>query len=631
MTGFRLRAVVSASLLAMAFHGSANAQTASPEEGTAETAPPSGGDIVVTAQRRAERLEDVPIAVAAVSTERIETMGIISAKDVQLLAPGLNFETSYGYAQPYIRGIGSQSPTPGIEASTAIYIDGIYQPHAAGSLTDIFDMAGVQILRGAQGTLYGRNASGGAILYSYAEPVLGKSSLKMTAEYGNRDHALISAVANAPLSDTIAIRLAGQITHYGGYLRNIVDGRDWGGRTSYNVRGKVKWEVTPDLTADLTVEQFHSDDANATQAVRGPKEYCLACNLPIPGADLNPTEGYFDIATNSHQSSWDYDFFRASLKLTYAVDDFTINSQSYYFNNRARVFSNQGNAATFSFFDYDPDQGGKVYGQDLSLVTSFGGAFDFMVGGSYSHADDYNHTTFNGLAFGGLTDLRTENFVPTTSTAGFAELYVRPIDRVTITLGGRYTHDNRKLRGVRSPSALLAYDPGADPEFRQETSSNIFTGRAVVNLDLDDFHVYGGWTSGYKAGGFSTVALRPTTIITPERIDNYESGIKYVSPGRDFRANLALFYYKYRNAQVTITDLSAGGDLPPAEWPRDYDSLDHERDIECRARSTSRKRSSASCVKLRLCWRRERARLKPVAGSRSASRPIIGGARSMAA
>lgn len=526
--------------------------------------PSTGGDItvadiVVTAQRRSERLEEVPIAVAAISPMQISTLGIVTAKDIQLAAPGLNFQSSYGYAQPYIRGIGTQSPNPGIESSTAIYIDGIYQPHASGAIVDLFDMGGVQVLRGAQGTLYGRNASGGAILYAYAEPVIDEQSFKVDAEYGSRDHVQGSIVANLPLAPNAALRLGAQYVKYGNFINNVVDGRGFGGRKAYNLRGKLKWEASDDLTVDLTAEHVDSNDRDTAQAVRAPAAYCAACNIPIPGADLNPTSGFYDVGVNSHQSARYYTFTRVSAKISYSGEKFDINSLSYWFKDRIYLFSDQGGSTTFSLFDYDPDQGGKIFGEEFQVVTKMGGLVDFMVGVSYQNQDDFNSVVFNGLAFGGLTDLRTDNFIRTKSLAGFGEAYIRPTDRLKFTLGGRYTHDERKLDALRAPSTMLAYDPGGNPRFSQKTSSNVFTARVVADYDLDDFHAYAGWTTGYKAGGFNVIAIVPTNAIEPEKISNFEGGLKYVAPSRKFRSNLAIFYYKYRNAQVQVTNLSAGG------------------------------------------------------------------------
>ena len=149
----------------------ASAQTdSSAPADAAPTAVPAEGDIIVTAQRRAQNLRDVPISITAISPATVENLNMRTIDKIATVTPGLVLDTGYGQPQTYIRGIGSQIPTPGLESPVAVYVNGAYTPRGYGTLFDLLDLAAVQVLKGPQGTLYGHNASGGTILLTTNDP-----------------------------------------------------------------------------------------------------------------------------------------------------------------------------------------------------------------------------------------------------------------------------------------------------------------------------------------------------------------------------------------------------------------------------------------------------------------------------
>jgi iron complex outermembrane receptor protein len=150
--------------------------------------------------------------------------------------------------------------------------------------------------------------------------------------------------------------------------------------------------------------------------------------------------------------------------------------------------------------------------------------------------------------------------VSTKSIAGYGELYWKPISRLTLTLGGRYTHDTRQLDGTANLAANLALaPPGSATTFSLPVSFNKFTPRIVVAYDLDSVNLYASWNKGYKAGGFTTPAFSAPAIVKPENVDSYELGAKFVSDDRRLRANVATFYYLFKDIQVSIVDIASGG------------------------------------------------------------------------
>ncbi|MDB5970043.1 MAG: hypothetical protein JWQ90_2493 [Hydrocarboniphaga sp.] len=530
-----------------------------------EATPPGTGDIeeiVVTAQRRSEKLQDVPISVTAISPQQIEDLNLVTVKDVQIITPGLTFESGYNYAQPFIRGVGTSNPTPGIESAVATYVDGAYVPRAIAQLTDMFDMADVQVIKGAQGTLWGRNATGGALLYTTADPVLNEYSATGTAEVGNYRHWVGEAVTNVPLADTVALRLAVRGSSQAGYINNVLNGDELGGRGSTSVRGKVKWAATDKFTAVFTGEYYKADDFHNALAERAPAPYCTAC-LFVP-APPPPVSGFYDVAQPDTAKPFLTTAANGNVHLTYNGDTYDINSVTAYRHDKTSVTVNQG-FASFPFFDYGAVNGGTTWGEELQAASKWDGMFNTLVGLSYNHDDSYDTTLLTGAAFAALADVPggypyADDDIVTESVAGFAELYVTPIDKLKFTFGGRYTMDDRELTGKENLAANLALAPPGTPmEFTKDAKFYQFTPRVVVAYDLDPVNVYASWNRGFKAGGFNTPTFAPPPVIDPELIDNYEVGAKYVSPDRRLRANLAGFYYNYSDIQVYTVNNAEGG------------------------------------------------------------------------
>ncbi|AMU92603.1 hypothetical protein ATM17_30555 (plasmid) [Sphingopyxis macrogoltabida] len=168
----------------------------------------------------------------------------------------------------------------------------------------------------------------------------------------------------------------------------------------------------------------------------------------------------------------------------------------------------------------------------------------------------------SGIAFGGLTDLTVENYVKTESFSAFGEIYLTPIERLKITLGGRYTIDSRDFSANVAPNALLAFaPPGSPSSFSSHGKESVFTPRVVASYDFDAVNVYASWNRGYKEFGYNTPVFVSEDPVNAEKIDSFEVGAKFVSDDRRLRLNLAAFYYNYRDIQVSIIDISTGANV----------------------------------------------------------------------
>ncbi|SEH11953.1 TonB-dependent Receptor Plug Domain [Sphingopyxis sp. YR583] len=253
----KFKALIGTSILAMTAATPAFAQDAANEvERDA-----FGGEIVVTAQRQSERLQDVPIAVSAFSTEALEAQQIKTPSDLQLTLPNVTFtKTNFTGASFTIRGIGDLCVGTTCDSATAIHLNG--DPLFSTRLfeTEFFDLERVEVLRGPQGTLFGRNATSGVVNVITAKPKLGKFEAAAEAEYGNFDSMKGKAMVNIPLGDTMGIRVAGIYLNRDGYTKNSFLNTRIDDRDLYSVRGSFRWEPSPDTTIDLLASYFHEKD-----------------------------------------------------------------------------------------------------------------------------------------------------------------------------------------------------------------------------------------------------------------------------------------------------------------------------------------------------------------------------------
>jgi outer membrane receptor protein involved in Fe transport len=263
----KFKALIGTSILAMTVATPAFAQDAADEvERDA-----FGGEIVVTAQRQSERLQDVPIAVSAFSTEALEAQQIKTPSDLQLTLPNVTFtKTNFTGASFTIRGIGDLCVGTTCDSATAIHLNG--DPLFSTRLfeTEFFDLERVEVLRGPQGTLFGRNATSGVVNVITAKPKLGTFEAAAEAEYGNYDSMKGKAMVNIPLGDTMGIRVAGIYLNRDGYTKNSFLDTRIDDRDLYSVRGSFRWEPSDDTTIDLLASYFREKD----QRTRIQKQLC---------------------------------------------------------------------------------------------------------------------------------------------------------------------------------------------------------------------------------------------------------------------------------------------------------------------------------------------------------------------
>jgi iron complex outermembrane receptor protein len=521
-------------------------------------------EVVVTAQRKAQNIQEVPISITAISPATIDSLHLDTIDQIGVITTGLVFETGYSWPQTYIRGIGAVLPNPGLENPVALYADGSYVARGNGTLFDLLDMSSVQVLKGPQGTLYGHNASGGAILLNTADPTH-VSEGSATLEGGNYDHVLGQVVTNVPVSETFALRFAVQYKHDSGYIDDVATGNHIYGDEGYDIRAKAKWDPSDALSAILTVENIHeimesaADAKNASQA-----PLCVACSL---GA--TEPAGFYQIS-DDFEKPFTTESTNVNVRLQYDAGPLKYESISdmRYMRTTASADSDQSSLPLFAYDELDI--GGNTFDENLQVSSSFTGIANFLAGVQYIHDSAINSADLYGAALGvpyvpypAVPNFpnNTQNVI-TKSYAAFAEMYIKPIDKLTITLGGRYTKDIRDINSEETPLAVSIFNPGGPTNYAQSYSDHKLTPRAVVAYDFGATNVYASYTQGFKAGGFTTIAFAPqANTIQPETINSYEVGAKFLSNDRRVSLNVDAFRYDYSDVQVAVVNVTTGGQL----------------------------------------------------------------------
>ncbi|MFC4595062.1 TonB-dependent receptor [Sphingobium tyrosinilyticum] len=531
------------------------AKDSEPAQAVQAAEAPAVGDIIVTAQRRSERLQDVPVAITAVSPEIATQLGLRNMRDIQLAMPGTDFTQASGFLSLFIRGVGIQYSTPGLESPVAIYLDGAYIPRAGGvnSLLDLVDPGTIEVLRGPQGTLYGRNATGGVIRINSAAPT-DKFEGRILAEYGRFDHKQIDGMLNVPVSDTLSVRFAGRFKKEDGYITNL-DGTKLAAQNNYTARGRFKWEPTDSFSLSGGVEWQRSKARNYNDELLLGAPTCYVCQ------STGQTPGGFYEGVQTDTGPYYNRMFRADLRADLSLGDFDLSSTTTYFTNFSEQYADNDFNPENVFIFAVPRNGGKSYSQEIQVTSNLEGPFNYLFGVNYFYDKSFLDIALTGSAYdfaltGAGSYPRNNANVKTQSVSAFVEGTYKLTDQIKVTAGGRYTYDERDLSVTNSTGFQLF---GAPAAFNSSASFRAFTPRFVLAWDNGPLNVYYSFTRGFKAGGFSTPAPFPGNAINPEKVFNHEVGIKNSALGGKLRSSLAVFYYKNKGLQQQIIDATGAG------------------------------------------------------------------------
>lgn len=572
---------LSTALLLTSTAAAALAQDAQPAATTAED---EAGleEIVVTAQRRAQNLQDVPIAVIAVTQESLTAANVNGTLDLAKVAPGLVTYQIGASFQPYIRGVGTNQSSPGFESPVALYIDGVYQGYKGGNVADLGDVERIEVLKGPQGTLFGRNATGGAVSIITRDP---GDDVEVSAEasYGRFNEKRAKAYAAGAITDTLGVAISFTGRWDDGYIYDI--GRQVDSNPSkYAVgTGKLVWTPTDDLRAELSGRYVYRRDNTFGSHHLHPGTLSVAASRGFATT-------YGDHETNlSFQAGAYSKGSAATLNLEYDLGAVNLVSITGYKDDNS-LSQSDGDVSPATLTASGTKQPSEQFSQEVQLQSDADGPLNWIGGLYYMwFREGFGEPPENlisasnvpfpvrpiDLTRTGASAVGITGIVTTDAYAAFAEATYDVTDRNSITVGLRYNDETKDVVG-----SLYRYTavPGVGlglPLFGTAAGSsadNLVFGRTILaTMDLskswsrltwrvtadhrfnDDVMVYASYNRGFKSGGFNAATISQTQVpVDPEKIDAYEVGLKGEFLDRRLRFNASGFYYKYDGIQIGL-------------------------------------------------------------------------------
>lgn len=527
-------------------------------------------EVVVTAQKRTESLQDVPVSVATFNQKALEMRGIDDLKDIGAEIPNLYinpFNNDPTAIRLFIRGIGQNDIQITQDPSVALYTDGVYVGTSFGAGFEGVDIERLEVLRGPQGTLYGRNATGGAVNIITRRASTERVEFRQELNFGNLEKFQSKSILNVPLGDSFAAKLNYVRSERGGYVENEGPGEDFGEEDRRSAILDLRWEASADITLDYRFETAENNDTQRLEQVRELGAGALAAfttfNEDVSRDLLSDVTSFREIINNDQEidahSLWGE--WRLSDSMTVKsitahreLDSFTCGDALTTATGDYTAIGSGVGATNVGCFDTEFEQ----FSQEFQLLGSH--PHWEYVAGLYYYEDESTQDASSGVLLGvtGQTDLtETEN----ESFAAFAQTTWNPAfmqQRWQFTLGARYSLDDRKADRVNN-RATTPFSGSYDNDFDN------FNPSLTIGFDItEDVNVYGKVVSGYKSGGTSTRSANAELFsrgFEEEDILSYELGFKGDLWQRRARLNAALFYMELDGLQTSVqTDpVSPGG------------------------------------------------------------------------
>ena len=571
--------------LAMTMPGVAHAQAQSVPADTQQEAAPAPaedslattGDIVVTAQKRAERLQDVPLAVTAITGDALESRQINDTQSLVQAVPSLTFQqgTNPSNTSFRVRGIGTQLFSQGVEAAVAVVVDGVVAARQAQGFADFADLERIEALRGPQGTLFGRNATAGVLNITTARP---SSTFEARGDVtiAEQNEYRAKGTVSGPLTDTLRARLTGFYNNVGGITYNYATDRMVNGSESWGVRGKLDWDATSNLNVLLSVD--HRDtkaDCCAQVLISAVNPVIAQLTAPVVASRRNRaindetlTYGNSRQTTASLQADWDLG--PATVTSITAYQDYRLDANQSV--DRIPSLPVRFVSPTFAYAHW-PLGGGSVQlgniTQELRIASNGGGDLSYVAGVFYSDLNiDRDFTRRRATCSAGVIgqpcattpvyqSARSDAHLDGESIAAFGQVDYRIVGGLKALGGLRIQRETVGVRGTRvSPVASgETIFPGSGPvSGSRRTRDTALTGKAGLQYEFSrNAQLYGSYTRGYKGPGFDTeitANFATQDPIQPEHVNAYEIGFKGQTADRSLSFSAALFLSDYSNLQV---------------------------------------------------------------------------------
>jgi len=569
-----------------------------------------GGDIVVTARKRQEKLQDTPISISAFSATSLAARGVQTTDSLAQITPNLTLQNNPGFggssnsAAIYIRGVGQQDFLPTVDPGVGVYVDGVYIARSVGAILDLLDFDRIEVLRGPQGTLFGRNTIGGAISITSKAPTSNtEAAISVT---GGTDNMLTAkAMINAALADNLFVRISAGRMYQDGYVLRPYDGEKLGDTNKWVGRISVRYDAAPNLRFDLSIDGTTARETGpavsllgfaygftkasppfidiqntlANLAAGGPAAPCATAanpiNLAVPGCVDNryivgPNENMGTAPSYSDSGIWG-----SSLTGEWTVSsNLTVKSITAYRHLKSD-FARDGDDTPAAVTAYTDNLVQNQISQEVQLLgNNFGNRLKWILGayGFRESGNDANYLNFN------VSNFLSGGYFANSSLALFGQGSFAITTNLTLTAGLRYTHDRKEFEPNQYiiQNNLPTLPPFTAPFFAAGTpvlphvlaSESFNEATPMVNLAwkaTPDTLLYASYSKGYKSGGFTQRVFPPIVYpyttnnpdpvqeipsFQPEKVDAFEAGVKWTQG--PLRFNLAGFYSKYTNQQIQV-------------------------------------------------------------------------------
>jgi len=533
-----------------------------------------GNAIIVTARRREERLQDVPLSITAVSGEALEQRGVLEITQVAEQVPNITLEVSRGTnttLTAFIRGVGQQDPVAGFEAGVGVYVDDVYLNRPQAAVLDVYDVERIEVLRGPQGTLYGRNTIGGAIKYVTAE-LPDETALSVRGTLGSYDQADLVITGSTPITDTLTIGASGARLSRGGFGDNLNLGTENYNKDVWAARGTIEFDNGPvfvRLSGDYVKD--NSEARQGTRLIPG-----LFTGAPV-------LDDVFDTRAGLNVVDQEVEAYGGALNIAIELSDtLTLKSITGYREDQSTTpidFDSLPSADLDVPAIYENDQ----FSQELQLLyegdrLSGVAGFYYLDASAFTAFDVALFTTGDLISLPGL-NAQTLGDVDTKTYSFFADFTYELTDTLSVSLGGRYTNDKRSSRVLRTTfiggfSDLFVPNSAAIPiavtsDFTGSETFEDFNPRASISWQPNANHnIYFTYSQGFKGGGFDPRGQTTAAPdldgdgdidfddqfeflrFAPETVDSFELGWKASLLDNRLNISLAAFLGQYDNVQI---------------------------------------------------------------------------------
>lgn len=569
-------------------------------------------EVIVTATKRSESVQDVPLAITALSGEFMNKVNLTDVKDLVSFTPGVSGNSKDGFLDTIsVRGIRTQDFGIGLDPSSGFFKNDLYEGRNGSAVSTLYDMDRAEVLRGPQGFLFGRNAIAGAFSVHTRRAEIGSTDGFIEAEAGERDIYGVQGAINIPVSDNFAMRLAGYQSHEDGYVDNFNGGDDLIQHNNWGLRLSTTFE-TEKLGMYFTAEYENRNQSGSTYraATEGAAWEALEAALgPIDVRGSNDsTDADVDLTGGDDDNSEPVSF---GLRVDYDLGFATVTSNTGY-KDHDYYYNEDYDGTSLDLETYRQDQSGDYFQQELRLTSQGDGPLSWYAGASYYHEDLKTDFTFGieeelicqyyGYAYYGLSpssctdlfDYYGYEWYPSANGrleepgrfegdyegwGAYLNLAYEATENIAVEAGVRYTDDEKTYSSyVPNPESELgpywAFGFSTAEELEDTKSWDDFTPRFIIRwTPTDTAMVFASYTAGYKSGGFSTFTLEDNPAgesavgntdivrsdgflpdpVDEETVDSYEIGYKDTLFDGNANFDITAFYYDYEGFQATVT------------------------------------------------------------------------------